>query len=476
VIQLTYLAMFGFPLFAMALFALLPARRAVIATFLLGFLFLPEASIPLSGFPDYSKPHVIALSAMLGAILFDARALLSIQPRWIDLPMAMWILAPSISAILIDRGLYDALVSALSVQLLVWGIPYLLGRAYITDLAGARDLAVAIVLGAIIYSPLCLWEMRMSPQLHGQIYGFKPSVMVRQSSLGIPLYRPSVFLPHGLYVGVLMGAATIVAFWLWLNQSVKQLSTWLPMSLVAWGLYGMTILCQVLTGIAILHLGLAALLLTRWLRTGGFVVMLLLLPAGFMTLRLSGDLGGHGLVQFVRMIHEDRARSLEFRIRNDNLLMDHALNRPLFGWGQWGGNRVTDEWGKDVVTDGLWIILLGQYGIYGLGSLTLALMLPGLALWQRLRGDQWRLPSVGPTAALVCFANAYVIDSLVNATINPVTLLCLGAVSSVVMIYRQPAAAPQAMWRPTAPMVPMAPPRPGPGRNPTFPPPPRPAP
>ena len=58
------------------------------------------------------------------------------------------------------------------------------------------------VLGGLIYVPLCLFEVRMSPQLHNMVYGFA------QHSFGQTVrgggWRPMVFMQHGLAVGLFM--------------------------------------------------------------------------------------------------------------------------------------------------------------------------------------------------------------------------------------------------------------------------------
>ena len=72
-------------------------------------------------------------------------------------------------------------------------------------------------------------------------------------------------------------------------------------------------------------------------------------------------------MSLVSLVSDDRARSLEFRFINEDRLLGRASERPLAGWGRFGRNRVYDEeGGYDVsVTDGRWIIVLGQFGILG---------------------------------------------------------------------------------------------------------------
>src|SRR5207245_2594993 len=67
---------------------------------------------------------------------------------------------------------------------------------------------------------------------------------------------------------------------------------------------------------------------------------------------------------------ESRASSLEFRFVQEEELLKHAAERPWFGWGRYGRNRVyKEDWqgiGVDTsVTDGRWIITFGQFGIVG---------------------------------------------------------------------------------------------------------------
>ena len=47
-----------------------------------------------------------------------------------------------------------------------------MGRAYFGDVKGLRELATVLFIGGLIYIPLYLYEIRLSPQLHNTIYGF----------------------------------------------------------------------------------------------------------------------------------------------------------------------------------------------------------------------------------------------------------------------------------------------------------------
>ena len=117
-----------------------------------------------------------------------------------------------------------------------------------------------------------------------------------------------------------------------------------------------------------------------------------------MTTRVSGIWTGEQAVELIRMVINDRrADSLEFRMENENLLAEHALRRPWFGWGGWGRNFVTDRYGRSITTvDGMWIIALGTNGLIGLISFESALLLPMVIARQALPGPYLADSNAGP--------------------------------------------------------------------------------
>ncbi len=100
----------------------------------------------------------------------------------------------------------------------------------------------------------------------------------------------------------------------------------------------------------------------------------------------------------------DRAESLGYRFKCENLLAARALEQPIFGWGGWGDNTVhfnaNRPWRKPVQTDGLWIIILGTKGFVGLILLYLAMILPAARFVWRCPPAQWSDPRVA-TSTLV---------------------------------------------------------------------------
>jgi hypothetical protein len=222
------IAMFGWIPLAISLFAVMKVRYAIIAAYLIGWLFLPQAQYPIAGLPDYTRMTAVNAAVLLGVLLKDPQGLFAVRPRIWDLPMLVYCLSPLPTALRNNLGAYDGFSGILE-ALLTWGIPYWIGRAYFGDWRSIRLLAVAVVVGGLVYMPLCLWEMRMSPQLHHTLYGFYPTRFERAVRLGG--YRPMMFLRHGIAVGLWMCTTALAAFWLWRSGSVRRIMnvsmTWL---------------------------------------------------------------------------------------------------------------------------------------------------------------------------------------------------------------------------------------------------------
>ena len=88
----------------LALFALLPPRRAVLVSYIAGWLFLPVGAIVLPIIPDYTKHAAIAIPTLIASLLFDGRTWSRVRPKWVDLPMAAFCLAPFVTCVLTAHG------------------------------------------------------------------------------------------------------------------------------------------------------------------------------------------------------------------------------------------------------------------------------------------------------------------------------------------------------------------------------------
>ena len=164
-------ALFGWIPLILLLFLLATPRRAVIVAFIGAWLFLPMASYAVLALPDFTKMTATSYGAMLGVVLFDATRLIRFRPSWIDIPIVVYCAVPMATSLLNGLGVYDG-ASAIAASVITWGLPYFIGRLYFSDLAGLRELAIGIFVGGLVYLPLCLYEIRMSPQLHNMFYGY----------------------------------------------------------------------------------------------------------------------------------------------------------------------------------------------------------------------------------------------------------------------------------------------------------------
>ena len=195
-----------------------------------------------------------------------------------------------------------------------------MGRAYLGDREGLQTLARGLVLGGLIYAPLCLWEMRASPHLHTSAYGFTQAGNFA-ATIRYGGYRPLIFMSTGLEVGMFMAAAALVATWLWAQGGLGK-TLGLPPGPVALFLVAVAVLCKSTGAILEMLLGLAVLWASRRLRSACLAVVLALIAPGYCALRGSGLWDGQQAVAVARSLFgKDRSNSLEFRIINEDMLI-----------------------------------------------------------------------------------------------------------------------------------------------------------
>jgi hypothetical protein len=427
------LVMLGWVPFVLWLFTKFPARQAVIISFITSWLFLPVVELVLPGIPDYTKVSATSYSILLATFVFDVERFKRFRFGVLDIPMAIWCFCPLISSLSNGLGLYDGISESLS-QTMTWGIPYFLGRIYLTDLVSLRQLAFGIFAGGLIYIPLCFYEIRMSPQLHRMLYGGFAHSFAQTIRFGG--WRPTVFMSHGLEVAAWMVAALLVGVWLWYTKSVKTLFG-IPLNISVPILFLTFILLRSTGAYLLFVLGLTMLMVGIVFRTALPVYICVIGIFSYLIVNsLTESYVSDQIIDFFSsFLPEDRLQSLEFRFDNEELLADKARQKILFGWGGWGRNRVYDDQGNDITTtDSLWIIAFGIRGILGLASLYSALLLPVVSVfWSKCQPRVWDSREMAPVAALAIALLLFSIDTLVNAMINPIFILTCGALSGYVM-------------------------------------------
>jgi tetratricopeptide (TPR) repeat protein len=402
-----------------------PPQRAVVVAFVFAWLFLPGISWQFSGMPDYTKSSATIFGVLMCVVIFDLQKLVTLRPRWFDLPVVVFCLCPFAASISVGLGAYDG-ISAILEQSIRWGFPYLIGRMYFADLAGLRQLALGIAIGGLIYTPLCLLEVRLSPQLSKWVYGIYHWESVRYGG-----YRPRVFLSTGLELGMWMTCATLVAQRLWACGVIKGLGGY-SFGKLALALTVTTVLCKSTGALTLLIAGLGILWMVTRTRSSWPVWLLIAVVPFYATTRIAGLWSGREILDVAKLVGEDRAQSLEYRMQNEDILIDHALKHAVLGGGRKDGTQVVGRNGLSItVVDGYWIIVFGQSGLIGLYSLMAMLLLPIVMLTRRHPASTWTQPDVAPAAALAVMIGLIMIDELSNAMLNPIYALIIGGLSGL---------------------------------------------
>lgn len=439
---LAYLMLAVWPLVTIALFRRLPAERALIASLMVGYLFLPEppAAFDLPLMPPLNKHNIPALTAFAFCLWkFGPRGpegtTLLPQSGLARLLLGAFILTPVLTALgnaepvfwgrigLPGLGAKDGL--ALIVQQFLLILPFLLARQYLTSGGAQRYFLLALIVTGLVYSLLMLIEMRLSPQLNNWIYGYYQHLFGQSIRAGG--YRPVVFLYHGLWVAFFIFTSAVAAFALWRLDARMH-----NVKVIGAALY--------LTAILVLSKSLGALIFAV-----GLIPMVLFLTRQ-MQIKVAIVIGvlaiGYPIMKGAHLIPEDRilaaaasidperANSLEFRFDNENTLLDRAYEKPVFGWGSWGRNHILDPVTGIIltVTDGRWIIVIGIYGWVGFLAEFGLLVLPLLLLWREASAanEDDISPFIAPLSLLLAIN---IFDMIPNATLTPLTWLLAGALT-----------------------------------------------
>ena len=315
------------------------------------------------------------------------------------------------------------IMSLLSGQLIML-IPFFLARQYLSTDTGLRELMFAFLIAGLIYSLPALFEVRFSPQLNVWVYGFFQhsfAQMIRDGG-----FRPIVFFPHALWLALFFTMAMAAGAAL-MRQATHE-TRWRYMMTTVY-LLAVIYLCKSMASqmYALLMLPLIVFATPKWqIRVALlFATMAIVYPM----------LRGVGLVPLdlilakAEAINPARAGSLEFRFRNEELLLDRAAERPIFGWGGWGRNQVHNPLSGEISTiaDGRWILIFGTFGWFGyvtqMGLVALPLM---MMAWYTHRMPQVTLsPMIAPLCLMLGFT---MVDMLLNDTLVPMTLLMVGAI------------------------------------------------
>jgi len=413
----------------------LRVEAAAIWSLLAGYLLLPSGTqIDLPLLPPLDKTSVPAVSTLLLCWMRGGQAQKPRQPIFVYLLALGYVVAPIFTSLgnsyeLQNRagsipGFYPLDGLKFAGRHLVMLAPFYIGSRYLGTDDGRSLLLKSIPTAALFYSLPMLFEVRMSPQLHRWVYGFFPHSFAQQIRYGG--YRPVVFLEHGLQVALFTSLALIAAVVL-IRRRTQILKA--SPSLVAGYLSIMLLLCKSLGSVVYAAIAAPIAMFTRprtWVKVS---CIFMAIVCAYPMLRTYGIIPVQKIASAANDISADRSKSFEQRVGNEEQLLAKAAEKPWFGWGAWGRNRLFDKYtGRDVsVTDGGWIIEFGTFGWLGYMSLFGLLT---FAAFRALRGVGNQVNSasitIGGLALLLC---VNVVDLLPNSNLTPLTLLMAGSIA-----------------------------------------------
>lgn len=418
----------------MMLFILLSPHRALIWSVLGAYLVLPvSTAFELPGIPPLDKTTISNLSILLCCILFvREKWLRALKDPAVVLLATAFVLSPFFTAFFNPEALlyadrlipamttYDALAQAAINAITL--IPFVAAYGLINSDQRRWQVIAILVTAALAYSVLMLIEVRLSPQLHRLVYGFFPHSFGQQMRAGG--FRPVVFLGHGLLVAIFCAMALTAAIAQWRGAKGRYRTR-----AGATTLYLMTllVLCKSLGALLLASILAPVLAFVRAKRVAAISSVVCIMILTYPVVRSSGMLPIATVTQVANSLSNDRGGSFIFRLENEDKFLQRAFEKPIFGWGSWGRNRIYSiDSGKDLsITDGAWIIALGTWGWIGYLSMFGLLCFGCIRmLWRRGVVSSISLPS----AALCALLSLNLLDSIPNESIRPLTWLIAGAV------------------------------------------------
>lgn len=413
-------------------------RKAIIWSLLAGFLLLPvKTGFDAPGLPNLDKTLIPNLAVLVWALIFARHKVIVIPKNKILVGlMLLYVASPFFTMLnnqeplrlsasfLPGMTFYDGM--SVLAQQIIQLIPFLIGFSTFKTESNLREILKSLVMAALVYSVLILWEVRMSPQLHTELYGFFPHDFSQQIRSGG--FRAVVFLGHGLLVAIFVGMATVAAVGMWRDRTRVF---GLPGAIYTTFLLLILILCKSVGAIILATVfGIASYLL-RYRSMIAILAVSGLVIVAYPALRGAGLIPINGITAISAEFSTDRAMSLQTRMNNEEMLLEKTSEKPTFGWGTWGRGRIykTDWSGKfdydATVTDGAWIIIISSFGWAGyVASFGLLAYPTARAFRHRKRFAEF--PSF---VILLGVLVINLLDLLPNSSLTPITWLIAGALA-----------------------------------------------
>jgi hypothetical protein len=445
------LVLLSWPAVSLWLYRTQPLSRATLWTILGGQFLLPVGALAklAPGIPQLDKTFIPNLAALLGCVFVARRRVRFISRIGVaEVLLLMLISGPFITSMLngdavVTGGIpqpgltwYDAASAAESAFVLL--LPFFIGRQFLRNAADIEEILRTLVIAELFYSILMLIEIRLSPQLHVWVYGYAAGDFLQQIRSGG--FRPMVFIGHGLWTAFYLMIAVLAATALWAG---KTRVAPFPPAVVATYL-GVVLALSHSLGAAVYAAMLAPLIrLTKPRLQMRVAVLLAIIALAYPSMRMTGIVPTRTLQDWSASYDAEREESLAYRFAQEGQLLDRASQRFMFGWGGYSRGHVYNlESGRDTsVTDGIWIMTLGSWGLFGFiaqfGLLTLSIFRAAKAL-RFVESPRNGVFLAG--LALILAVN--VLDLLPNSPLFPWTWLLCGALLGRAEALRAPARRP----------------------------------
>lgn len=431
-----YIVIYGWPLLIAALFYFNTKPVALVTSIIAGYLFLPPITINLPGLPTLDKNTIPALAAFTLILFMKSEKDDVSRPGWLPQGRVPRILlfalfASILLTVVTNRepvilearvlpGLRPWDAASMTMATILTLLPFFLGRKLLAHPNEQRLLLIALAIAGVIYSFLALYEVRMSPQLNRIIYGFVAHSWI--ASFRGDSFRPVVFFVNGLLLSIFLSTAILAALSLAkisakaMKLTYLWIGLWLLMTLALTKSLGALIITVVLIPPIMFFTRRGQLLVAAILSA-----IVLLYPM----LRGADLVPVDRIMEWAETINADRAHSLNYRLGNEDILLDKAREKPFFGWGGWGRNHLFNEEGHiSTTTDGYWV---GSIGVGGwaryLPEFGLLCFPAIIALFRRRKFDP------GPeTTLLLLILAGNLVDLLPNASLSAISWMIVGSI------------------------------------------------
>ena len=303
--------------------------------------------------------------------------------------------------------------------------PFFMAVAFLRTRRHHEEVLRAIAILGAVYAGFALIEARFSPQMNIWVYGYFQHSWVQHLRGGG--FRPIVFLRHGLWLGFFLLTVVLAAFALYRQYRTSE--RWKFLAVGVWTLAVLMVSRNLGAAMLVIVFLPILMIVPRFFQTR-IIAFIAIIFLAYPAVRQAEVLPINTLTSFVaENVSQQRASSLQFRLDNETDMMQRALEKPFFGWGGWGRWRVIDDLGRDTtVSDGIWIIILGERGWIGYICFFGLLTLPMIYLTRAARQKQ--ATPVIIAMGLIMAAN--LIYMIPNSTLSPIGWLLAGTMAGFI--------------------------------------------